>query len=252
MKKHPAFSFRVFRRQRGMTLVELMIASVLSLFLMAGVIQLFLGTRQIYRFLDALSRLQENGRFALNVMAADIRMAGFDDNISDPVSPDAIRENTNGMSIEWVINNNLFLRRYVVQNRSSGGIVPSCVAARTSLFVQKDNGTPQELIEGVESMRLRYGVCPDVNNDGRLDGPPTDDSNTGVFYVDAATVSASNAWNRVCSVRINLLLTSLEDNIVAQPQPYFFPPESTSPTTPNDRCLRQAFSTTVAIRNRMP
>jgi len=65
------------RRQCGLSLVEIMVALVISLFLIAGVIQLFLSSKQTYRSYDALSRLQENGRFALEAMSRDIRMASF-------------------------------------------------------------------------------------------------------------------------------------------------------------------------------
>jgi type IV pilus assembly protein PilW len=63
--------------QRGFTLVEIMIGMVIGLFLTAGIVQMYLANRQSYRFNDALARMQENGRFALETMAGDIRMADF-------------------------------------------------------------------------------------------------------------------------------------------------------------------------------
>lgn len=65
------------RRQHGFTLVEAMVGITLALLLLAGVIQLFLGTKQTYNLLEAQSRLQENGRFALNFLTDDLRMAGY-------------------------------------------------------------------------------------------------------------------------------------------------------------------------------
>jgi type IV pilus assembly protein PilW len=65
------------RQQAGFTLVEIMIAIVISLFLAAGIIQMYLANRQSYRFNDALARIQENGRFALESMAKSLRMADF-------------------------------------------------------------------------------------------------------------------------------------------------------------------------------
>lgn len=62
--------------QRGVSLVEVMIAMVIGLVLTAGVIQLFLGSKQTYRFHDAVSRVQENARFAIEALNFDIRMAG--------------------------------------------------------------------------------------------------------------------------------------------------------------------------------
>lgn len=60
-----------------MTLVELLIAMVLGLVLMAGVIQVFLGNRAAYSFNEGLSRLQENGRFAMDTLSFHARMAGY-------------------------------------------------------------------------------------------------------------------------------------------------------------------------------
>ncbi|WP_240906019.1 PilW family protein [Thiorhodococcus mannitoliphagus] len=63
--------------QVGFSLVELMVAITVGLFLTAGLLQIYLGSKQSYRVTDAISRLQENGRFALEYLARDIRQAGF-------------------------------------------------------------------------------------------------------------------------------------------------------------------------------
>jgi len=65
------------RTQRGFTLVEMMIAMVIGLILSAGVIQIFLSSRQSYRMQEGLSRLQENARFAMGFLTREVRMAGF-------------------------------------------------------------------------------------------------------------------------------------------------------------------------------
>ena len=65
------------RHQRGLTLVELMIAMLLGLFLLGGLLQIFISSKQTYRMQEGLSRLQENGRFAIDFMARDIRLAGY-------------------------------------------------------------------------------------------------------------------------------------------------------------------------------
>jgi len=44
---------------------------------MAGVIQIFLSAKQAYRLQENLSRLQENGRFAMDFITKDVRMAGY-------------------------------------------------------------------------------------------------------------------------------------------------------------------------------
>jgi type IV pilus assembly protein PilW len=64
-------------RQKGLSLVELLIALTLSLLLMAGVLQIVLSSKQTYSSNAALFRVQESGRFAMNFITYDIRNAGY-------------------------------------------------------------------------------------------------------------------------------------------------------------------------------
>lgn len=64
------------QRQRGLSLVELMIAITLSLVLTLGVVQIFSSSKQTNRTQTALGGIQENARFALDLLSYDIRMAG--------------------------------------------------------------------------------------------------------------------------------------------------------------------------------
>ena len=63
--------------QTGISLIEIMIALLIGTFLLGGVLQIFIGGKQTYRMQESLSRLQENGRFALDFIGRDVRMAGY-------------------------------------------------------------------------------------------------------------------------------------------------------------------------------
>lgn len=63
--------------QSGLSLIELMIAMVLGLILLAATIQIFLSTKQSYRLSEAHAILQDNARVALEIMSRDIRSAGY-------------------------------------------------------------------------------------------------------------------------------------------------------------------------------
>lgn len=65
------------RRQAGVTLIELMVALAIGMFLMAGAVTVFMQGRQTFRLTESISRLQENGRFALDAIEPDIRMANY-------------------------------------------------------------------------------------------------------------------------------------------------------------------------------
>jgi type IV pilus assembly protein PilW len=64
-------------KQQGITLVELMIAMVVGLILMAGISQIFISSQKTYRITEEQSRLQENARFALGFITKDVREAGY-------------------------------------------------------------------------------------------------------------------------------------------------------------------------------
>ena len=67
----------VMHKNRGVTLVELMIAMVISTIVLLGVATVYSSTKRSYKVQEEMARLQENARYAFNAMASDIRGAGF-------------------------------------------------------------------------------------------------------------------------------------------------------------------------------
>jgi len=61
---------------RGVSLVELLIAITLGLLVTAGMVQLFNSSKITFRTNDALARVQENGRFALETLKRELRESG--------------------------------------------------------------------------------------------------------------------------------------------------------------------------------
>jgi len=59
--------------QKGFSLVELMVALVVGLIVLAGVLQIFVGTRLTFNSNQALASIQENGRFALELIKPVLR-----------------------------------------------------------------------------------------------------------------------------------------------------------------------------------
>lgn len=72
---------RRFGRANGFTLVELMIALALGIFLIGGVVLMFSANKAASLDAEQLSRMQENIRFASGLMIRDIRNAGFRDDV---------------------------------------------------------------------------------------------------------------------------------------------------------------------------
>ena len=63
-------------KQAGLSLVEVLVALVISLFLLGGIVQVYTGNKQTFAFTNALAEIQESGRFALETMSQDLRLAG--------------------------------------------------------------------------------------------------------------------------------------------------------------------------------
>lgn len=320
------------RRQLGMTIVELMIAMTIGLVILGAVSTLFINVQLSVRNADSMSRIQENARFAIELMARDIRMAGYigcgnlgsgtintianapvpqlnasnairgqdapsgtiagialvggdtvtvmrgtgsDVHLVGNLLPDnaniQINSNPDGFAKDDVLmvtncsNTDVFR---VTNNPSSGGSAtlthaketntgnrigtygPDAFVMRLARFVYfvgtnpgtnrpslyrantiAGAGVAEELVDNVENMEIEYGV--DTNNDNAADE-----------YRAAAAVTN---WESVISVRLRLLVASADNNILPAAQSHTF-----NGTTVSDRRMRQVFTTTIAIRNRLP
>jgi type IV pilus assembly protein PilW len=63
--------------QRGFTLIELMIASLIGLIVMGGLMNLFIVTNRSVALSDSLSKNQETGRFTMEYLTRFIRQSGY-------------------------------------------------------------------------------------------------------------------------------------------------------------------------------
>ena len=64
-------------RQRGMSLVELMVGMTLGLLILLGLTSLFVQSKRSFKQDELTARLQEDARFAMSELRHDIGMAGF-------------------------------------------------------------------------------------------------------------------------------------------------------------------------------
>jgi type IV pilus assembly protein PilW len=65
------------RKQRGINLIEIMVAMVIGLFLVAGATTLYVRSKQTADQDDSMARLQETARYALSVIETDVRMVNY-------------------------------------------------------------------------------------------------------------------------------------------------------------------------------
>lgn len=138
--------------------------------------------------------------------------------------------------------------RYYVANNAAG--VPS-------LYRQRPLGatnvvTAEELVEGVEDMRVTFGVDTTPTVDGLID-PAAADPYLSIAKIDDGSIPALGAtvddhWSRVVSVRISFLMQTPENNIATDPQTYAY--NGASSVLATDRRLRKVFTHVVRLRNR--
>ncbi len=69
-------NLRSVTRVRGVSLIELMIALAIGSLLVLGLVEVFSASRTAYQLSEGLARVQENGRFAMDYIQRDFRMAG--------------------------------------------------------------------------------------------------------------------------------------------------------------------------------
>jgi type IV pilus assembly protein PilW len=155
-------------RERGFSLVELMIASTIGLLILTAMISVFVSSTQSRNELDKSSRQIENGRFAVETLKEDIQLAGFYGDFF-PVSitwttPDPCATILNNMGFT---TGNIPVGIYGYPDTDAG---PGCLSNRkaaTDILVIRRTSTTQLKI--------------DANEDGARDANVTDeDGSTGV------------------------------------------------------------------------
>lgn len=132
-------------------------------------------------------------------------------------------------------------------------IAPSSIdGTMNSLWVSYlDNGgtfTTQELVLGVDDMRVYYGVDTDAVADGVPNRYVAADIIGTSDYATVASTHSYLVWNRVASVRLQLLMRS-HNKLSSNPSQVFRWDSSSTDVTKNDGYLRQMVSFTVQLRN---
>jgi type IV pilus assembly protein PilW len=138
---------------------------------------------------------------------------------------------------------------YFVANNSAG--LPS-------LFRSRPTGasaliTREELVEGVEDIQVTYGVDTSAPADGAADF--VDPDGDGDPYLTAAQVDSvavpgvtpADRWARVVSVRISLLMRTVDDNITSDAQNYTYNGVAVASA---DNRMRKVVTNVIHLRNR--
>lgn len=199
-------------RQSGLSMIELMIATVISLFLVSGVLSVFSGSKGSFHLIEAEARMHDNALFAIDTLNNVIRHAGY---ASDP------RNDYTTVTAPFVAGN----AGDVIQGTQGAadtitvwyqgdddGRISNCLGSNITSAqlsrnrfqlngtdlqcVQDNNGagaSTQPLISGITDMQILYGI--DTIGDGSVNR-----------YVTIDTLGTPLLRDQIVGVKITLTL----------------------------------------------
>jgi len=226
------------RGQSGFTMIELSVALVVALFLLAGLFTMEQSTRQTSQQQTQLAQLQDGERLAMTIMTDVIQNAGF---YPDPTANQAI------LALPTVTSTpNMFVAgqgvygvtaagvdSVYIQYMSGGSVTDNAIlcngqqnttgapvtyinqfsvdpvkqqllctlSTNTGGVLAQVTNPPVELVDGVQNMTILYGVAtPSKANGYTVD-----------TYMTAAQIQAGTSgvsWNDVSSVQVTITFTN--------------------------------------------
>jgi type IV pilus assembly protein PilW len=179
-----------FKKGKGLTLIELLIALAISAILIAAIYRTFIGQQKSYTVQEQVADMQQNVRVAISKMMREIRMAGFGsisdvldlpggvNNFSHEVNP----EGTNKITIVGGF-------RQIRQDNGDPITVDSASGTQVTLNYATDafDGAKHKFISigGIESntVQSRDGAKLTLDNPLKLSHP----TGTPIFKIQAIT-----------------------------------------------------------------
>lgn len=218
------------RRPSGTTLIEILVAMVIALFMLGGLLAAFLGMRQAHADQDRLAALQDNERMALTVLTDSVRAAGY---FPDPLNGSAVSalpfaegdfgqlaagQGIGGRSAASGVGESL-TTRYVTdsgdgitnclgQTNTSGAaqihINTFAVSADGELTCSLNGAAPVVLVGGITRFSVLYGT--ESGDAGNVDR-----------YLGADEVTRASLWPLVRTARIALTFANPNARQPGQP-----------------------------------
>lgn len=270
------------RNHAGFTLVEVLVAMTLGLVVMGVLLMMFSSTKHTQALQNSLTRVQEDGRIAINVIADEARKAGFRKPVwNDPASgyTPITNASTNGSSggndalqvmymddldCNGVVNTNFdpettepraLYKRVSFSVDNAQNLLWTCEYGPTpaNLAVQANN---QPIVDGVESFQVLYGIDTDFPPDFSINAWATADAITPSAAVCLQSQYLCETGNLMSSMRAGIPVALKIGMLIASPENAGSDVDSNTYSVldvaiaaPNDNLLRKAYATTVTLRN---
>jgi len=259
------------RKHSGFTLVELMIAMVLGLFILVGIMQISISSKKTYQVANYSAVLQEDLRTVTNEVSRIVRMAGYKTSpwisTTNSFQIDATFEEDGQVLIgtDGATNSDSDSISLRFQGSGDGagnpdGDVVDCVGNAldandittikleiikerrmlrcTSINETQGDEQSVDLVENIENMQLLYGI--DTDNDLYANE-----------YITATAVTNRALWVNVVSMRLALLLKSTREIVGFENKKDITLNDLIVPAT-NDHYMRMQSTATIAVRNIVP
>ena len=162
----PGFNPSLADPQRGMGLVELMIGMTIGLIVLIALGYFFLGSTQANRTHNDVSRMQESGRNAMEILGSAIRQAGYP-GLGEPAFVGTALTGTDG-------NPDTITVEYYAQDGGEVDCAGANVAEGTTVTSEFEvNGSlqltcnDQPVADNIKDMQITYGI--DSNKDGVIE-----------------------------------------------------------------------------------
>lgn len=204
-------------RQRGLSLIEFMVAITIGLFMVGGLGMVFVNMKHSFSSQDSLAQLQDSQRLALIVLTTTIEAAGyFPDPLNNTVVTDLPAASSaygslvagqglvgqsshtgasDTITTRYMTANGDGLMNCLGQTNTSGAnavFVNSFSVVGSQLLCSTDGGSTLTVIaDNVSSMTIAYGV-------------DTTGLGTAYSYQNADAVQAAGLWTQVKTVRLTL------------------------------------------------
>jgi type IV pilus assembly protein PilW len=207
---------RAARAQQGFTIVEVLVALLIGLFLLGGLSTVVFDNRRTFGTQNQLSQLQDGERLSMTMMGDVIQLAGYFPGPTINTATSVLLAGggmTAGQPMTGTYNGaapgDTVTSRYATN--SGDGILNCTGASNTSgavatyvntfsvvnsQLVCTLNGVAYPLVSGVTNLSVLYGVNT------------TGGGNNADTYMNATQVTAAGDWNSVISVRLSLTFTN--------------------------------------------
>jgi len=191
------------KRQKGLTLIELMLSLTIGLIVMTAAISLFTLSKQTATLQRSHSKMQNESEFAMRLIVQDLKLAGFSvDNKNDfdkrPFNWFYTREggsstNNDSIGISYTSGESGITRDCAGNYVSTGGTILNSYSVSSNTL--QCNGV--DIVDNVESFQILYGI----DYDG-VGGPDA--------YVerDTAAIQFVTKKAKPIAVRISILVSS--------------------------------------------